>query len=270
MVSISRAVRAYFIIVLAVSLVIGLPMYLSPSLGASFWPYSMKPLATRMFASMFLAVALAMALALRENAWESVKITFIQGTPMYGLILLLALANYPRLNLSNAGAVGWLVLFTALAIGTMILFLERRSRVQREKDAATNQKPIPNGLKYSLLIHTIIVVAFGLQMMLVPQVALNFWPWTLPNIIMQGLGGLFVGITFGTGWGYTQKYFERVKIVLPAYTTFSTLVLFAVAVDWNVISTESPSMQVTLIWLVLYAYTAMYPLYFYLRQFFSR
>ena len=267
MISRSRTVTAYLIIVLAVSLLIGLPMYLFPSVMSSgFWPYSMKPLATRMFASMFLAVALAMTLALWESNWESVKILFIQGTPMYGLILLAALMNFPKLQLTIAGTIAWLALFSALTLGSLFIFLERSIRAKKETDSTHMRTPIHRGLKYSLLLHTIIVVAFGLQMLIVPDVALNFWPWTLPSIIMQGLGGLFIGITVGTGWAYTQKSLERVKIALPAYTTFSTLVLLAVAIDWNVITTESPSTQVTLLWLVLYAYTALYALYYYLRQ----
>ena len=199
MISRSRAVAAYFIIVLAVSLLIDLPMYLFPSLSAGFWPYLMKPLATRMFASVFLAVALAMTLALWENHWESLKILFVQGTPMYGLILLAALMNLPKLQLTKAGAIAWLVLFSALTLGRLFIFLERIIRTKKETGSVLKQTPIYRGLKYSLLLHTVIVVAFGLQMLIVPDVALNFWPWTLPSIIMQGLGGLFIGITVGTG-----------------------------------------------------------------------
>jgi len=265
MIKLSAIVRAYLVFVAVTSILVGGSLYAVPSSSVAFWPYSMKPLATQMFASLFLAVALAAGLALRVSRLYSLRILLIQGAAMSGLILLTALPSYLPSSYPGLGAFAWLALFTIYFAGSVVLLLAIRSTGETDGSVASKLRPIPKALKVCLLLHTVIVVIFGLQMLTLPDLALNFWPWKVSENIMRGLGGLFVGVTVGSGWAYFQKYWEDVRAVFPSYTAFATLVLLAVGLHWDVITAESPGLQVTVIWIILYIFTALYPAYFYLQ-----
>jgi len=265
MIKVSASVRAYLVFVAVTSILVGSSLYAVPTSSVAFWPYSMKPLATQMFASLFLAIALAAGLALRVSRLSSLRILLIQGAAMSGLILLTALPNYLPPFHPSLGAFAWLTLFTIYFAGSIVLLLAIRSTAETDASADSKLRPIPKALKVCLLLHTVIVVIFGLQMLTLPDLALNFWPWKVSANIMRGLGGLFVGVTVGSGWAYFQKYWEEVRAVFPSYTAFATLVLLAVGLHWDVITAESPGIQVTVIWIILYIFTALYPAYFYLQ-----
>ena len=265
MIKLSAIVRAYLVFVAVTSILVGGSLYAVPSSSVAFWPYSMKSLATQMFASLFLAVALAAGLALRVSRLYSLRILLIQGAAMSGLILLTALPNYLPPSYPSLGAFAWLALFAIYSVGSVVLLLAIRSTAETDASVDSKLRPIPKVLKVCLLLHTVIVVIFGLQMLTLPDLALNFWPWKVSANIMRGLGGLFVGVTVGSGWAYFQKYWEDVRAVFPSYTAFATLVLLAVGLHWDVITAESPGIQVTVIWIILYIFTALYPAYFYLQ-----
>ena len=265
MIKVSASVRTYLVFVAITSALVGGSLYAVPTWSVAFWPYSMRPLATQMFASLFLAVALAAGLALRVSRLYSLRILLIQGAAISGLILLAAVPSYLPPSHPSLGAFAWLTLFTIYSAGSVVLLLAIRSTAETAVSADSMLRLIPKALKICLLLHTVIVVIFGLQMLTLPDLALNFWPWKVSANIMRGLGGLFVGVTVGSGWAYLQKYWEDIRAVFPSYTAFATLVLLAVGLHWDVITAESPGLQVTVIWIILYIFTALYPAYFYLQ-----
>ena len=266
MAPVSRPLQAFLAAIFLACIAAGLLLYVEPKLSADFWPYNMKPLATRMFASLFLGVGLATALALRERVWDSVEVLLVQGASMFGLILLAALINLPDLRLAKAGAVVWLALFSSITLGCLVFLLKGGGRISAKGGPLPALTPLPRPLKFLLWLHTALVVVFGVQMLAAPSLAEEFWPWKLPSIIVQGLGGLFLGTAVGTTWSATRKYWENVKVLFPAITTFVILVLIAVGIHWTVISRESPGVEVTALWLLVYVYAGGYPLYFYIRQ----
>jgi len=251
--------RWHFFLVLIVSLAVGGTLYTLPTLGPLFWPYPVKPLATRFFASVFLAVAVAAIFALREPRRAPADILLVMGASVFGLILLAAAADLPRLTLDIAGRALWSVLLASLAVAS-VLFLVRRRAAVTDKGP-----PTPRWLRRHFLLHTVVVLFFSIPMLVVPNFQKAFWPWTVSDTIMRGIGGLFTGVAIGTAWSYRQRSWDQVRLLLPVNITFVSMVLLAVGIHWDVIALESPGAHVTVPWLLLYVYTGLYPAYYLLR-----
>ena len=63
-----------------------------------------------------------------------------------------------------------------------------------------------------------------------------------------------------------QRFWDRVRLLLPVNVTFVSAVLVAVGIQWGVIAAESPGWYVTGPWLLLYLYTGPYPAYYLMRS----
>ena len=249
--------RWHFLFVLILSLGVGGALYAIPSLGPSFWPYPIKPLGTRFFASVFLAVAVAAVFALREPRRGPADVLLVMGVSVFGMIVVAAVADLPRLTLGPSGAL-WSLLISSLAAGSLLFLLSGRGQ------APVEGPPVPRWLHRHFLLHTAVVLFFSIQMLLTPSVAKAFWPWIISDTVQRGIGGLFTGVAIGTAWSFRQLSWDRVRLLLPVNITFVSMVLLAVGIHWGDIA-AGPGWHVTIPWLLLYVYTAAYPAYYLLR-----
>ncbi len=240
----------------------GASIYLDPPLITSVWPYSVKSLGARMFASMLLALAVVLVGSFIAGARSSAKGVLVTVTPIFTMVLVAALANLGTVYLAGVRGEEWIAIFgLVVGLGAFLIWSGRNEHDDETQDT----RPVPRGLRVALVLHTVIVVFFGLNMLFLPTLALNFWPWNVSGIVMQGLGGFFIGSAAGTGWAAMQKHCEAVRKVLPSYFSFTLLVLVAVALDSGVIASESPGLHVTVTWLSIYLYVTIYSIYYFLR-----
>ena len=249
-----RLTTSYLWGTLAICLVLGVPMLIDPSLSRAVWPYPVKSLATRMFGAVLVALAVAAANTLRGGRTVSGRGALFTVAPIFGGILAAALLSSGKLVLGAPHVEVWLVVFGAVTVlGAAVIAMPPGMR-----GGASTGTASPRGLRIALLLHTLIVLFFGLNMFFLPTLAQNFWPWKVSPAVMQGLGGFFLGSTVGTWWSFRQKTLERVRTVLPAYAVFTGLVLVAVLLESGVVASESPGPQVTIAWLGIYVYVTVY------------
>jgi hypothetical protein len=255
---IEKSSRYFFYLQAAVCIPLGTAMYLESQISSAFWPYPVKPLAFLMFGSMFVAIGLAGLLALRDRSGGSEKAVLVTSWPIF---LTVAIAGAIA---SGFGMSFWTwalsAFLLAMAVAGFLLFVRKR------EEAMGPTERIPRGLKRAFLGHAIIVAFFGLNMFFLPSLAFSFWPWKVSSTVMRGLGALFLGTAVGTGWAYRQRYLESVRALLLPYFTFVFLVLLDVAANWGVVTAESPGVQVTLFWILVYVYVAVYAAYFLLTN----
>jgi len=186
---IASPLRWHFLAVAAVSLSLGVALFAVPGLGPSLWPYRIKDLAVRFFASVFLALAVASVVALRVPERRAREVLLVMGASVFGFIALAAVAD-PAALVASSGAVLWFALLTAFALGSLLFLLRRPAAT--EPDAGP---PMPRFLRYHFLLHTGVVLLFSLQFLLIPRFAAeNGWPWRVSDPVMRGIGGLFTGV----------------------------------------------------------------------------
>jgi len=254
------SLRWHFLGVGAVSLGLGVALFAFPSLGRSLWPFAIKDLAVRFFAAVFLAVAVGTLLAVRAlERRRSLDVLLVMGVSVFGLIALAALVE-PGALVASIGAGIWFAVLGVSASGSLWL-------LWRRPDPEPDAGPLmPRYLRYHFLLHTVVVLLFSLQFLLVPRFAAeNSWPWRVSDPVMRGIGGLFTGVAVGMAWASRQRTWGRVRLLLPVNVTFVAGALLAVGLHWPVIAAESPGLHVTVLWLLLYIYTGAYPAYYLLR-----
>lgn len=240
---------------------VGIALFAMPSLGTVIWPYEVKPLAARFFGSVFLAVAFASVLAMRESMREPTIVIPIMGASVFGAILFAAAIDVSLFTAHIAAIILWFVLMGGLFVGSVYILVRKRAWPPPFGQAF----PMPYWLRRHFLLHTAIVLFFSAQMVVGPNIASGFWPWAVSDPVMRGIGGLFTGVAIGTGYAYIQRSWDKVRLLLPVNVLFVILVLVAMGLHWSVITTESPGWHVTIGWLLLYVYTAAYPIYYLIR-----
>src|SRR2546427_12293713 len=78
----NRATEFFFYLEEVVCLPLGIIMYVIPETRTAFWPYAIKPLASRMVGSMFLALAIATILSLRDRRGISISAVWVPTWPV--------------------------------------------------------------------------------------------------------------------------------------------------------------------------------------------
>src|SRR2546430_5586889 len=220
----NRATEFFLYLEDVVCLPLGIIMYVIPETTTAFWPYAIKPLASRMFGSMFLALAIAAILDLRDRRGISNSAVLVTTWP---ILLMVAIAGTiaPGLQPSLGS---WLLsaFLLAMALTGFLLFARRTGKATGPLDR------IPRGLRRAFLGHAVIVTFFGLNMFFLPSLAFSFWPWRVSSTVMRGLGGLFLGTAAGTAWAGNQKDRGSVMALLVPYFAFLGLGLPGGAVRW--------------------------------------
>jgi hypothetical protein len=126
----TRGMRIYFLIHLAVALPVGLTMYLSPALGKQLWPWGLSLVNVRLLGAFFVGASILSIWILRQRSWQAIQ-------PLVGLYAvfttLATLASIIHFSLFNPGSVvTWIffALYIFVALGAWF-FLGRAMRWQR-------------------------------------------------------------------------------------------------------------------------------------------
>lgn len=98
-----------------VQLVAGLALYAAPS-RAGWWPWTLTPLVAQAIAAWLLGMAVVLATAAWENAWERIGIA-TSAYAVLGVLQLVAVARYPNDLQGGSSTIVYLALL-ALAVAT--------------------------------------------------------------------------------------------------------------------------------------------------------
>jgi len=249
----NRYSRTFLLLLSGVNLVLGLIFYIYPPFVISYWPWPVKELAVRFLGAIFLAIAFGCWSAVHAEQWQRAKILVLVGGTFFGITGIVSLVRGITVS-SDASTWVWTGYFLIAATGCLLL-LQRYGWHRRQAETPTST--MPKGARLFFGIQTGAVGIFGIMMLLVPGLAQQeFWPWTVYVSTLQTFAALFLATCLATGWATRQKDPGRIKVLLPLDAVFPSLALLAVAISWNVIAVESPSPQVTGVWVGLYSFVA--------------
>jgi hypothetical protein len=136
----SRGLRIYFMIHLAVVIPVGLTMYLGPGLGQRLWPWGLAPVNVRLLGAFFVGASILSMWSLRQKSWQAVR-------PLVGLYAvftsLATLASIIHFSLFNpARIVTWAFfgLYLFVALGAWLFLggaMLRQGRILDVEDEAS-------------------------------------------------------------------------------------------------------------------------------------
>jgi hypothetical protein len=254
-VELGRGARLYLLFLSEINLVMGALFFVYPSLVISLWPWPVKALAVRFIGAIFLAIAFGCWSALRAKIWQRAKILVLVGGAFFGVTSLVSIV----LATSEGGAyaiLSWTGYFLAASLGNFYL-LYKYGWSRKPQDRLGEGDPWEMA-RWFFRIQTVVVGVFGIMMLLLPDIAQRqFWPWIVATPTLQMFAGLFLATCLATGWASLQTDIGRIRVLLPLDIIFPTLALLAVGIHWDVISSQSPSILVTGVWVFIYAFVAV-------------
>ncbi len=137
---VTRGMRIYFIIHLAVVIPVGLTMYFMPALAKNLWPWGLSIVNVRLLGAFFIGASILSLWSLRQRSWQAVQ-------PLIGLYAvftsLATLASIIHFSLFNpARIVTWLffALYLFVGIGAWI-FLGRNIHWQKRSLEGNEKTP---------------------------------------------------------------------------------------------------------------------------------
>lgn len=266
-IELGRDARLFLLFLSEINLVMGALFFVYPSLVIGLWPWPVKALAVRFIGAIFLAIAFGCWSALKAKIWQRAKILVLVGGTFFGITSIVAVV----LVASQGGGYlvsAWTGYFLVASIGNLYL-LKRYGWPRKPQDRLGPGAGKPwKTAGWFFRIQTVVVGVFGVMMLLLPDLAQHqFWPWLVATPTLQMFAGLFLATCFATGWASLQTDIGRIRVLLPLDVIFPSLALLAVAIHWDVISRESPSVPVTGVWIFIYAFVGVGSAYLY---FFSR
>ncbi len=260
-VELRREARLFLLFLSEINLVTGALFFVYPNLVIDLWPWPVKALAVRFIGAIFLAIAFGCWSALRAKIWQRAKILVLVGGTFFGITsivsIVLAASQGGRYAVST-----WIGYFLFASIGNFYL-LYRYGWHRKPQDRLGASQPWKTA-RWFFRIQTVIVGVFGIMMLLLPGVAqAQFWPWLVATPTLQMFAGLFLATCLATSWASLQTDIGRIRVLLPLDVIFPSLALLAVGIHWNIISSQSPSVLVTGVWVVIYAFVAVGSAYLY-------
>ena len=260
-VDLGRGARLFLLFLSEINLVMGALFFVYPSLVIGLWPWTVKALAVRFIGAIFLAIAFGCWSALRAKIWQRAKILVLVGGTFFGITSIVSIL----LAISQGGGYvisTWTGYFLVASMGNFYL-LNRYGWPRKLQDRLGFGRPWRTA-RWFFRIQTVIVGIFGIMMLLLPDLAQHeFWPWMVLTPTLQMFAGLFLATCLATAWASLQTDVGRIRVLLPLDVIFPSLALLAVGIHWDVISIESPSAQVTGVWVFIYAFVAIGSAYLY-------
>lgn len=259
---IGRSSRLFLLVLSEVNLLLGALFFLYPSLVINLWPWPVKELAARFLGAIFLAITFGCWSALRAKGWQRGKILPVVGGVFFGIT---AVITAFQILSEGVGLIilSWNVFFAVAAVGLFLVIL-RHGWYRRPQDNIATGRPAKTA-RFFFRIQTLVVGVFGTLMLFFPDlVQEQFWPWHVAVPTLQIFAALFLATCLATVWAVRQVDRGRILALLPLDAIFPTMALLAVGIHWNVISSESPSLLVTGVWVFFYSFVAAGSTYLFL------
>jgi hypothetical protein len=260
-VELGKGARLFLLFLSEINLVMGALFFAYPNLVIDLWPWPVKALAVRFIGAIFLAIAFGCWSALRAKIWQRAKILVLVGGTFFGITSIVSIVHGTSL-----GGVfiisAWTGYFLLASLGNLYL-LYRYRWPRKPQDRLGAGRPWKTA-RWFFRIQTVVVGVFGMMMLLLPSIAqVQFWPWLVATPTLQLFAGLFLATCLATGWASLQTDIGRIRVLLPLDMIFPSLALLAVGVHGDVISSQSPSVLVTGVWVFIYAFVAIGSAYLY-------
>ena len=150
------------------------------------WPAS--PLNARFIGALYVMGILSALLCIFANRYGEVRITLIEVGFVTGVLLLITIPHFGEFTAENF-PYRWTIFYTLdpLLIGLIVWLLRGRDPTP----------PGRNPFWPLFLIYSLLLGIAGLLLLLLPSMAVNLWPWTLPPILGQVYSIFF--LTFALG-----------------------------------------------------------------------
>jgi hypothetical protein len=241
----TRALSAFIVPFLLVAFVV---LYLFPSDTGRLFAWTIKPTMTPMtLGAVYLGGAYFFVQAYRATHWHTVNMGFVAVGTFASLMGIATIIHWDRFNHSHVAFWLWAGLyFTTPFLVWGVWALNRR----RASGAGPDDLLLPPVARLVMGATGAVAVTCGLFLFLVPQRAIDVWPWTLTPLTARVMGAIFMLGIAGLGV-LTDARWSAARLMLQVQVFMLALILIAAARAHAELDSSNP-----MTWLLLGGFLA--------------
>jgi hypothetical protein len=179
--------RLFFLFVVFQALIVASAL-IQPAWISLVMPWPASPLNARFIGALYIMGAISALLCAFAKRYAEVRISLIEIGFVTGVLLLITIPHFGEFT-PETFPYRWTIFYTIDPLVIILILWMMRGR-----DPAP---PGRNSLWPLFLIYIVVLGVAGFALLLLPDVAVSLWPWTLPPILGQVYSIFF--LTFALG-----------------------------------------------------------------------
>jgi len=229
----TRVLSAVIIPFLVVAFVV---LYGFPDETGRFFAWTISPPMTpMMLGGVYLGGAYFFARAFRSSQWHTLKAGFVSVGAFASLMGVATVIHWDRFNHDHVAFWLWAGLyFTTPFLVAGAWFVNRRT----EADPSPDELLLPRAARSIIGAVGLLATAMGLFLFLLPDRAIDVWPWTLTPLTSRVLGAIFMLGLAGLGV-FVDPRWSTARLMLQVQAFMMALILLAAARAWDDFDTSN-------------------------------
>jgi hypothetical protein len=207
-------------------------LYLLPQRSGELFAWPIKPpMTAMMLGAAYLGGVYFFARVALAKQWHTIKAGFPPVTLFASLLGIATVLHWDRFTHDHISFFTWTVLYFTTPFLVFGTWLFNRRTDPRTLD--TSDIPVPNWMRWLLGIAGAITLAISLLLLLLPQLMIDVWPWTLTPLTARVMGAMFAlpGLV-GLGIASDRRW-SAACIILQAQAFSIGLILIAAVRSWS-------------------------------------
>jgi hypothetical protein len=172
-------------------------------------------------------------LAARERLWANARIAVPSVFSFTSLTLVATLLHIELFHLDQSFGLitrivtwAWIAIYTSVPVFMAVLFV-KQMRMRGTDPARVIRMPKPIALV--LLVHAILLSAFGALLFIAPERFLSLWPWPLTPLTGRAVGAWLFGLGVAAAHARWENDLRRIRAAAAGYIMIGVLQGIAVA-----------------------------------------
>jgi hypothetical protein len=234
------ALAVFLILVAAVVVLWG-----SPGRTGDLWAWAIQPELMAMFlGSGYGAGAYFFWRTFRAGRWHPSAPGMLGAAVFAALMLIATINHWDRFNHGDAPALaaiafyGWTIVYIVSPPAVFALWW--RNRATDPGVPEPGDEAVPPSARLAARLFGAGALAGGLLSFVVPQVAIDIWPWTLTPLTARVLAGLTAQVGVGALMLSRDARWSAWKLLVETYLVATTLLVIAAVRDFGAFDTGNP------------------------------
>ena len=215
---VSRAYRAYFVLVGLFALWVGAWGFFVPAEVTRALPWPVPSLHARFIAAIYLAGLLAMILSLFATRMAAVRIPIALAALWTGALFFVSMLHLGDFDFAKPQVWFWLGAYAVFPLSGAWLYFRSGGAAATARTRRADR---------ALVAVAVLCLLLAAALLVVPEEMVRVWPWKLPPLLANIYAGPFFAYGVSAFMLAREAQAESRRIVLVSMLAFTLLVLLA-------------------------------------------
>jgi hypothetical protein len=230
----SRGMRVLLTIAGALVFLAGLQLFVLSERTDDFFAWTIDvPLTAAFLGAGYWASVAYEWLAARERLWANARIAVPSVFSFTSLTLVATLLHLDLFHLDQSFGLitrivtwAWIAIYVSVPVFMAVMFVNQM-RMPGADPARAVRMPRPIALV--LLVHAILLSAFGALLFIAPERSLSLWPWPLTPLTSRAVGAWLLGLGVAAAHARWENDLRRIRAAAAGYIVIGVLQGIALA-----------------------------------------